>query len=392
MRPRLLMPAFLCCLVAVAGRAESPADEHYFVDTWLDPPKAAVGEHVTLNVMIGVDSYFSGATELGLPDIAHALVLHDQGAINGDKYVGATYFTTQTHQVDVYPGREGIMVVPAVQVRFTQAVEVDGELTNQVVQFSTGELLGLVTVPPAMRGIPGFMVSADVQVADDWQGVKTGEYQVGDVLTRVVTVAATGMSSLNMPQFTPRAPRGVSVTLAEPGLSSSSGREATAATMVQQISYAIESPGQYRLGGEVLSWWDPVNMARQDHAFALVPVDAGGLPWRLLAIAAMALVIAVLSALALWDYLRRRDPVDLAIRQRLHSSDAGERLAALYACADYHHAPGEEPVRLRRLLSASSALVNKVLAARFSASAERGEPSPRDSKALYRAIRDARPS
>ncbi|MEZ5571842.1 MAG: hypothetical protein R3E64_07430 [Halioglobus sp.] len=386
MSPRVLILWFSYSLAA-ASFASDYSDEHHFIEVWLDPPKAAVGEHIRLNLMIGVDSYFSAATDLALPDIEHALVLHDQPAINGAKDIGGKYFTTQLHQIDIYPGREGIMVVPAFQVTFTQAVEVNGELSSQSVRLDTEQLLGLIQVPPVMQGEAGFMVSPHVQVSDEWEGTRDDEYQVGDVLTRVVVLTASDMAAMNMPQFTPRVPRGVSVTLAEPSLSSSSGREDTAATMEQHMSYAIEAPGRYRLGGEVLSWWDPVKAARQDHRFAEVPVNAGGLPWRMMTIAAILAATMAVLALALRRYLRRRDATDLAIRQRLCSKDARERLAALYAYADYHQPRGGEPVRLRELLSSSDVLIDKVLAAQFSAASVGGEPSRAQSKALYRKIR-----
>ena len=310
-----------------------------------------------------------------------------QPAVNGGENLQGKNFTTQTHKIDIYPDHKGILTVPSFRVTFKQSMEVYGQLTSQPVQLATEQLLGLVSVPPAMAGETGFMVSSDVKITDDWSGDEKGEFKVGDVLTRVVTIVAADMASMNMPQFTPYAPSGVSVTLAEPRLSSTSGREEAAATMVQHISYAVESPGQYTLGTEVLSWWDPKAASRRDHRFADKPVDAGGLPWRLVAIVVSVSVPVLLLILVMRRYLRRRDAVDVAIRQQLHRGDASKRLAALYAYADYHKLQGEQPVRLRALLPASQALVEKVMSARYSSNGIDGEPSRGESKSLYRQMR-----
>ncbi|MCP5130713.1 MAG: BatD family protein [Pseudomonadales bacterium] len=390
---RLLVALLLAYLAVAAsyaqdyGSDQGEVNEHHFIRVWLDPTKMAVGERATLNVMVGVDSFFTGSTELALPAIERALVLQSQPAVNGGENLQGKNFTTQTHKIDIYPDHKGILTVPSFRVTFKQSMEVYGQLTSQPVQLATEQLLGLVSVPPAMAGETGFMVSSDVKITDDWSGDEKGEFKVGDVLTRVVTIVAADMASMNMPQFTPYAPSGVSVTLAEPRLSSTSGREEAAATMVQHISYAVESPGQYTLGTEVLSWWDPKAASRRDHRFADKPVDAGGLPWRLVAIVVSVSVPVLLLILVMRRYLRRRDAVDVAIRQQLHRGDASKRLAALYAYADYHKLQGEQPVRLRALLPASQALVEKVMSARYSSNGIDGEPSRGESKSLYRQMR-----
>ena len=390
---RLLVALLLAYLAVAAsyaqdyGSDQGEVNEHHFIRVSLDLAKMAVGERATLNVMVGVDSFFTGSTELALPAIERALVLQSQPAVNGGENLQGKNFTTQTHKIDIYPDHKGILTVPSFRVTFKQSMEVYGQLTSQPVQLATEQLLGLVSVPPAMAGETGFMVSSDVKITDDWSGDEKGEFKVGDVLTRVVTIVAADMASMNMPQFTPYAPSGVSVTLAEPRLSSTSGREEAAATMVQHISYAVESPGQYTLGTEVLSWWDPKAASRRDHRFADKPVDAGGLPWRLVAIVVSVSVPVLLLILVMRRYLRRRDAVDVAIRQQLHRGDASKRLAALYAYADYHKLQGEQPVRLRALLPASQALVEKVMSARYSSNGIDGEPSRGEIKSLYRQMR-----
>ena len=386
MRRRLVCLLLLSLCVAT-GHAQPEGNEHYFMEAALDPPQASVGQKVTVSVVIGVDSYFSGVTELALPDMDHALVLHDEPAINGSRNIGDTYYTTQTHRIIVYPDREGILVVPAFGVTFTQAVLDTDDQRSDTVQLRTPPMLLIARVPESMSGTPGFIVSNAVEIQDDWGAEEREEYKVGDVLTRVVTITANEMTAMNMPQFAPRVPRGVSVTLAEPALSSTSGREDLGATMVQQMSYVVESPGHYELGGEMLDWYDPAVSSRRDYQFGLKVVNAGGLPWLTISLVALALLL-VGTLIVLWRrYLHRRDPVDVAIRKQLGSSRSANRLAAVYAYADYHQPEVLAPARLRTLLGSADTLVEKTLAAQFSRAVQPDSPTRQESRTLYRQLR-----
>jgi hypothetical protein len=376
----------LLCLCVTTGYAQTDGNEHYFMEASLDPAQASVGQKITVSVVIGVDSYFSGVTELALPDMDHALVLHEEPAINGSKSIDDRDYTTQTHRINVYPDREGILLVPSFGVTFTQAVLDADDLRSDTVQLRTPPMLVIARVPASMHDTQGFIVSNAVEINDQWESEDRAEFKVGDVLTRVVTIAAAEMSAMTMPQFNPHVPRGMSVTLAEPALSSTSGREELGATIVQRMSYAVEAPGHYELGGETLHWYDPSDALRHEYAFAVKAVNAGGLPWVKI-VFVMFTLLAVCTVFVLWRrYLRCRDPVDVAIRERLGSSQPATRLAAVYAYADYHQPQALTPARLRVLLASSGALVEKSLSGQFSRNAVPGSPTRRESRTLYRQL------
>jgi hypothetical protein len=387
--PRKPILLFLVLLyVSMSSLAQDAAGESHVVKAWLDPAKAVQGQHMSLNIMIGVDTYFSEGTDITLPEMAHALVLQQQAAINGVHSIDGRQFATQVQQVDVYPDRAGILVVPSFSVSFTQAVTTQGKLTSRTVEVATEQLLGLITLPPEMQDVRAFMVSPHVDVDDQWI-VPDGKvtFEAGDVMRRTVTITAQDMAAMNLPQISPQSPRGVSVTLAEPRLASSSGRDGQQATLVQHMSYAVETPGQFRLGGETLSWWDPVSGVRRDHAFTIRSVDAGGLPWRQLVFGVLVAVAVLLLVMSARAYRSRRDPVDSKIAHNLRDRDAGVRLSAIYACADYHHPADAEPARLRTRLPSSLALVERILRSRYAVSIVEEEPSVRDSKLLARQLR-----
>lgn len=385
---KLVKVLLILLCVSVSSFAQDPADESYIVKAWLEPAKAVQGQYMALNIMIGVDTYLTEGTDISLPEMAHALVLKQQPAVSGVKTINGRQFATQVQQVDVYSDRAGILVVPSFSVSFTQAVTTRGKLTSRTVEVETDQLLGLITLPPEMQDLGAFMVSPQVDVDDQWI-VPDGKitFEAGDVLRRTVKITAQGMAAMNMPEISPQLPRGVSVTLAEPNLSSSSGRNGQQATLVQHMSYVVESPGQFTLGGETLSWWDPVSGSRRDHTFAIRPVDAGGVPWRRLMLGALVIALVLLLVLIVRVQRSKRDPEDIEIAHNLHDRDAGKRLAAIYACADYHSPAGAAPALLRARLTSSLELVERILRARYAVPVVEGEPSEHDSKLLTRQLK-----
>jgi hypothetical protein len=379
---------FILMVMSLTAAASEPEAKPYFVDAWLEPTKAVPGQHMTLNILIGVDTYFARAAQLSIPEIDHALVLLNDRAINGSENRNGESFASQLWEVNVYPNREGILVVPSFAVGFTRALTDGNKLSQQRVEVRVEQLLGLVSLPPAMKGLSGFMVSTDVEVDDEWTFPEDKElFTRGDIFQRVITVSATDMTAMNMPQFNPQVPKGISVTLAEPSLASSNGRDGPKASMVQRITYVIEKPGQFSLGGESISWWNPQESSREDYQFDSKTIDAGGIPWRLVWTVLALILLIVFSYLGFRRYLLMRDPRDVAIKKDLHHNDASKRMAAIYAYADHHNPEGNEPVRLKRLLLASSTAIERILQSRFSSSTDDTSPTARESKQLYRKIK-----
>jgi hypothetical protein len=377
-------------VMALASSASEPAAPPYFVDSWLEPAQAVPGQKMVLNLKIGVDTYFTRAAKFSLPEMEQALVLLNSQAINSGESRHGKRYATQLWEIDIYPNRAGILMVPAITLGFSRAPDSEsaGEDSAQRVEVVTEQLLGLVAMPAAMKGLSGFMVSSDVEIDDQWTPPQGKQSLLrGDVIQRVITIEAKDMTAMNMPQINPQTPRGVSVTLAEPSLSSSNGRDGPSARMEQHISYAIEKPGRYKLGGEAISWWNPQQSQRVNYQFDSKPVDAGGVPWQLLGAALAGLVLLLLAGLACRRYLRQRDLREVAIKKRLRDLDAGKRLAALYAYADYHNPAASEAVQLRKELACSRALVAKVLQARFSSATDNDSPSVKETRQLFRQSR-----
>ncbi len=355
----LLLPGWASAQGEIQG-------EGYIVKVWLDPPKVATGERMQLNVLVGVDSYFSGPLRIVTPSVRQALVLDQAQGVSGIHDYEGTRYASLLQQIDIFPSREGVLMVPPFSVHFARADLSGGGFSSKAESVTTQSLLALVQTPPAMGDLDAFMVSPQVSVTDEWD-VEEGQtaFVVGDVIQRVISTTAANMASMNMPEVGFQVPRGVSMTLAEPELSSSNYRGEQTATITQRVNYAIESPGQYTLGGETLSWWDPESAERVDHQFAVQTLDAGGLPWKLIAVGALGVCLAMILVVLIWRWLKARDPQEVAINRGIRSPQPAVRLSSLYAFADRHCAVEAEPARLRALLS-DSPLPPEVLSARYS--------------------------
>jgi hypothetical protein len=361
----------------------------YVVKAWLAPPKVVTGQRVQLNVLIGVQTYFSEGTSISPPEVDHALVLQTEPAVSGMREIDGIRYTSQLQVLDIYPDKAGIGVVPSFNVSFTRAGTVNGKLVSQRESHNTAPMLILVQTPASMPE-SGFMVSPEVEVEDAWS-LPEGEnvFKEGDILQRVITLSAQDMAPMNMPQISPRVPRGVKVIQAEPSLSSVNSRGVNKATIEQHFSYVIQSPGQYVLGGETISWWDPELAGPKDYSFEEKPVDAGGVAWShvLGLIAGVILLVILLTGWRL--VLRKTDPVEKSIKRGIRSMDARDRVASVYAYADYHREAGAGPGVLQTTPGISPASAGQFLSARYASGGTDTAPSRRQTRQLYRHMKKA---
>ena len=385
------MLTMLCYCVPLLGMAQD-APPSYVVKAWLEPAKVVTGRRVQLHVLIGVDTYFSEGTSIVPPELEHALVLHNEPAVSGMRDIDGTRYAAQLQVLDIYPDQAGIFVVPSFAVSFSRAITVNGELVNKRERYNTQLMLMLVHTPAALQD-SGFMVSPAVQVDESWT-LPAGKQVLakGDIIQRVITVSAEDMAPMNMPEVSPRVPHGVEVVQAEPSLSSVNARGVSKATIAQHFSYVIHSPGQYRLGGEALRWWDPELGAPKAYRFEQQAVDAGGVPWPQLLGGAGGTLLLILLLILLWAGRRRGrvDSRERSIARGIRSGDARQRMASLYAYGDYHGEAGTGPALLQAAPGVPAASARELLAARYGARGSDRIPSRQQSRVLYRQMKKAR--
>ncbi|HHP0461233.1 TPA: BatD family protein [Vibrio harveyi] len=261
----------------------------------IDKQEVAPGEQVNLEFTAITEQYFVDSPEYSMPYIANAMIKQERSSVlPGYTYIDGKKYTSQRWSIQVYPNKAGVYLIPSMDVSlFT----VGDDLHSVKTALKTKPVALMVKSPIEMIGRSGYLVSPKVSVEDNWsnnQGAKS--YNKGDLLQRTITIKAENTSSFMMPDFVPSVPEGISASLMEPNISSNYERGQHSATLTQKISYSIDKPGQYRLGNESVSWWNPDTRKAENWKAESLNIDAGGMDYLKLGKWFTAYIVAMLGA------------------------------------------------------------------------------------------------
>ncbi|GEM81198.1 BatD family protein [Vibrio superstes] len=247
----------------------------------VDKHNVAPGEQVNLEFLAATNQYFMDSPEFSAPYISNAMVKQEKtSVVSGFSYIDGEKVASQRWSIQVYPNKEGVYLIPSMTVTLST---VDDELQVVKTQLKTDPVAIMVKSPAALKGESGYLVSDKVSIEDDWglDGAKLAQhFRKGDIVQRRITIKADNTSTFMMPDFAPSAPEGVSVSLMEPQVTSDYLRGNHTTTLVQTVSYSIDKPGQYSLGGEQLTWWNPQQKQAEEWTAKAVNLDAGGIDYH----------------------------------------------------------------------------------------------------------------
>jgi hypothetical protein len=182
------------------------------------------------------------------------VILPPQGRpLIGNEEVGGDTYTTQTHELAVYPQRAGAIRLPPIGVRFAS----DGGIGKPPVprQGATKEMTLTARMPPGAEGLSTVITTPKLTVREAWKP-EAGKAKLGAAFTRTVTVRAADVPGMVLPPVRWEAPEGVGVYPAPASVTDSSERGELTGQRVESVTYVCEKPGTYRLPGLTLAWWD----------------------------------------------------------------------------------------------------------------------------------------
>lgn len=260
-------------------KVTSDKDQRVFLTVSQSPEgPVSPGQKVLIRYQFYTPTYYNDAIYFEPPLLDNALVMPPE-SINGRQSFQQQMMTLQTIQMAVYPTQEGIIQFPDLEFSVPAVGQGGGTIPRARIRARAFVLL--VRTPPSMDGLRGFVAAPDLSVNDTWE-VPEGALEKGDLLTRTLELKVRGVPAMVLPDFKVTAPRGISVLATEPSLNTSDGREGMVGTLTQRVTYAIERPGSYLLGGESLVWWKTEgDGARQTLVLEEKRADAGGLPLTL---------------------------------------------------------------------------------------------------------------
>jgi hypothetical protein len=224
------------------------------VQTTLDlKQKIWVGQQVTLVVELLSPGYFSGSPAFDLPSVAGVLIFQpDERPVLGSETIGGAHFTSQRHELTIFPQRAGRITIPSFPVRFATrqgiAAPVEERLQTDAVSFEAN-------LPPGAEGLATLISARQLKATETWNP-KPGAAKAGDAFTRTITFSASDVPAMAFPPFPTTEIDGLGVYLKAPKLMDQNERGVTRGERQDSLTYVCKRPGHFVVPAARFTWWD----------------------------------------------------------------------------------------------------------------------------------------
>lgn len=213
-----------------------------------------VGQAVALNAEVIVPTWFTSAPAFPQLEVKNAVALSPEGTVNFVVQSGGKTFAAQSRRYLIYPQARGRYAVQSIKVEVTYALP-DGSpsppklLASPPVQFEA-------RMPPGAEGSKYFLTTDSFQISQSLSR-KPNALQIGDSITRTVTMTAQNTVGISLPPLKFEAPEGVRLYPGMPKVAETAERGKIEATRTETATYVLEKESDYRLPEITILWWNP---------------------------------------------------------------------------------------------------------------------------------------
>jgi len=236
-----------------AGIANAADD--VVVRSSVTPAEAWVGQRTLLHIeVLGVDGW-AQITDMGELEIpgTYVMRIESQGTRLSET-IGGTSYTGQRYQLSLYCQRPGRVEIPALPATVT--VKRWGATPPEIRREVTIPATALICkVPPGAEGIRDLISTTRLEADQTWSSEPT-TVDLGDAVTRTVSLRAEDVSGMAFPPMQHPEIEGVGIYPGEPSVTDTTDRGSLRGERVESVTYVLEEPGEVSLPGIVLSWWD----------------------------------------------------------------------------------------------------------------------------------------
>ncbi len=213
-----------------------------------------VGQGVALNLEVIVPTWFTSAPVFPQLEVKNAVTLSPEGAVNFVVQSSGKSFAAQAQRCLIYPQAKGKYTVPSMKVGVAYVLP-DGKpsspnlLATPPVQFEA-------RMPPGAEAARYFLTTDDLQITQSFSR-KPDKLQIGDSITRMITMTAQNTVGISLPPLKFEAPVGVRLYPGEPRVTEAAERGKIEATRTETATYVSEKEGRYSLPEITILWWNP---------------------------------------------------------------------------------------------------------------------------------------
>lgn len=257
MRTLLLGLALLCCFNSYGASSDIAAlldNGNLTVASTITPDSDVVpGQKLKLTLEIATDTWFSGGTRIGIPEIPGLVILQtEQFAANASERRAGQTWVVQRWTLDVYAQREGSFIIDGISLQLKvnggSAGNLEGEVLSPAVGFNAA-------IPQALQQAPSWVAAPQFSVKQQFDRDLEGLVP-GDAFERTIAFTGSDLMAMMLPTFTPEEFEGLAAYPAPAQLDNSNNRGEMLASRTQVISYVVETPGDYLLPALDYFWWD----------------------------------------------------------------------------------------------------------------------------------------
>lgn len=227
---------------------------HLRIDSAITPSKGIVpGQRITLTLYIATDTWFTGGTRIGIPEVPGLVILQtEQFASNASETHNGQSWVVQRWTLDIFAQRAGEFTIEPlplqIQVNAGASGNVKGELHSPPQQFS-------VAIPQSLAGAQHWVAAPQFSVSQQFDRPLAG-LKVGDAFEQEVRFEASDVQAMMLPVYNVEKQSGLAAYPSPPTLDNSNNRGERLASRSVRISYVVEQPGQYVIPAKDYFWWN----------------------------------------------------------------------------------------------------------------------------------------
>lgn len=238
------------------------------------------GQRVSISITVKTPDTFASAVAFDLPQVSGAILIPPQGSpVLGTETIGDDTFTTQTHDLTVFPQQSGTITIPAFTIRFDSSAGFDKPVHSRTL--TTTPLSITVKRPPGTESLAMVLTTTKLEVSETWKPQPSEKpVAVGKAFTRTIQVTADNLPGLLLTTFHTKPPEGLRFYPGEPQVDDQSERGDLVGHRTETLTIICEQPGKFELPAMKISWWNPeeqqlhdITLPAQSFAVTSLPHD-----------------------------------------------------------------------------------------------------------------------
>lgn len=214
-----------------------------------------VGQKVTVVIDLLVPTFFAGAPSFDVPDVPGTVILPpgNTAPVLGNEKIGDVTYTTQRHELTIYPQRAGTVTIPSFGIRVVASAGPGKPPTTYPLK--TEAITFDALMPKGVEGLSTILSAESVEVKEDWHPEKK-DWHVGDALTRTITITVPDVPGMVIPAIHWPQIKGLKGYPRQPVIADHSDRGTLTGSRIESITYVAEQPGAATLPAMQLTWWN----------------------------------------------------------------------------------------------------------------------------------------